>query len=797
MSSRAESDPGPISQGTPQAGAAPAAHAPWVQASSMQLGLAMGLVGIVFYRIDLATQRIQLNDWGYQFIGLEPQPDGMPIEAIRERIHPDDRQMIRDATRHAAETTGVIDTEARYRRFDGVYRTLLTRRLAERNAAGEAVAVIGVSMDISEQVKEREKAQAAAQSMEMVVDATGVGVWSTDVASRQTQWNTQMRRIYGIADDVPVWEARRQAIARTDPADVERLDAAYARLAAGEQGTIEIEFGIRWPDGQPRWIVGRSRAAVREGRRVVFGVFIDVTERRTTQERLRRAEERTLLAAKTVGLAMWERDLVTGESWWDAQMYRLRGLSSEERRTPNELRHQSIHPDDLYFVEERTAHIIDRETDYQFDFRVRWPNGTVRWLAARGTVIRDDAGRPLRILGFNWDVTEHKNAEALRHEREAAEEASRAKSQFLSRMSHELRTPLNAVLGFTQVMLDDASQPLGDRQRPRAEHIRDAGKHLLALIDDVLDLTSVEAVGLNAEPLAVAPLVSDMVMWITPAADTALVSVDTGALHGAVMADQRRLRQVLGNLLSNAVKYNRVGGRVLVSAHAGQGRDAGMLCIRVEDSGRGLTPAQLQRLFEPFNRLGVEREGIEGTGIGLTIVRSLVERMGGRVDVRSDAGKGTCFEVWLPAAKAPQDSEATQPMPLTVSSPGLSAIEVLYIEDNAVNVLLLREIVNLRDNVTLHVAVDGRSGIERALALKPRAVLIDLQLPDIDGFAVLQALRQEPSMKHVALIALSANAMPDDIERAMQLGFDDYLTKPIDFRRFLGTLDNLAGLSSG
>jgi PAS domain S-box-containing protein len=790
MSSRAESAPGPNPQG--KAEPLPAAQAPWLQASSMQLGLAMGLVGLIFYRIDLAGQRMQLNDWGYQFFGLAPQPGGVPLDVIRERTHPDDLPMIREATRQAAETTEVVVTESRYRGFDGVYRTMLTRRMAERNAAGEVVAVIGASMDISEQVQQREKALAAAQSMEMVVDATGVGVWSTDVATRQTQWNTQMRRIYGIADDVPVWEARQQAIARTHPADVERLSAAYFHLAEGGQGPIELEFSIQWPDGQPRWIVGRSRAAVREGRRVVFGVFIDVTERRTTQERLRRAEERTLLAAKSVGLAMWERDLVTGESWWDAQMYQLRGLSPDERRTPNELRHRSIHPDDLGFVEERTAHIIDRETDYQFDFRVCWPDGTVRWLAARGTVIRDEAGHPLRILGFNWDVTEHKNAEALRHGRKAAEEASRAKSQFLARMSHELRTPLNAVLGFTQVMLEDAAQPLGDRQRPRAEHIRAAGKHLLALIDDVLDLTSLEAGRLMPEPVAVAPLVSDMVMWITPAAETALVSADTGALHGAVMADPRRLRQVLGNLLSNAVKYNRVGGRVLVSTQAGQGQDAGMLCIRVEDSGRGLTPAQLQRLFEPFNRLGAEREGIEGTGIGLTIVRSLVERMAGRIEVRSVAGKGTCFEVWLPAAKAPEDGEATQPMPLAASSPGLAAIDVLYIEDNAVNVLLVREIVNLRDNVTLHVAVDGCSGIERALALQPRAVLIDLQLPDIDGFAVLRALRQEASMKHAALIALSANAMPDDIERAMQLGFDDYLTKPIDFRQFLGTLDKLA-----
>ena len=793
MSSRATSE-----SGSAPAGASPqepdkTGAAAWLQASSMQLGLMVGLVGIITYRIDLQRKRIQLNDWGYELFGVEPDPDGLPIRFLRDRTHPDDLAMVKQAGDLAATSAGIVDTEARYLCHDGSYRTLLTRRTAERDAKGETIALVGVSMDITQQVQEREQAKAAAQSIELIAEATGVGVWSTDVLTNQTTWNGQMRRIYGIPDELPMPQARQLAVSLTDPVDRERLDAAYHRLVAGEPGPMEMEFRIRRPDGQPRWIVGRAQAALRAGRQVLFGVFIDVTEPRTTEERLRRAEERTLMAAKAVGLAMWERDLVTGDSWWDAQMYRLRGLVPDESRTPNDLRHQSIHPDDVGEVERRTAQIIERERDYHFDFRVMWPDGSVHWLTTRGSVVRDDQGKPLRIIGFNWDVTEHKLREEMLREKAGAEQASRAKTEFLSRMSHELRTPLNAVLGFAQVMLDDASLPLAGRQLERAVHIHEAGKHLLALIDDVLDLTSLEASELSLTPVAIAPLVHDTVLWVEPAAKAAAVAIRLGPIPGAVQADARRLRQVLANLLTNAVKYNHAGGSVAIDTEPGSGAEAGFVGIRVKDSGRGLTPAQMQRLFEPFNRLGAEREGIEGTGIGLTIVRSLVERMHGRVDVQSRAGQGTEFVVWLPMADVndlPADDEATRPTELQ-SQP--QTIDVLYIEDNAVNVLLVREIMSMRENVTLHVAVDGRSGIASALALKPRAVLIDLQLPDMDGFEVLRRLRADASMDRVAMIALSANAMPEDIERARRIGFDDYWTKPIDFRKFLAGLDKLAG----
>jgi CheY-like chemotaxis protein len=250
-----------------------------------------------------------------------------------------------------------------------------------------------------------------------------------------------------------------------------------------------------------------------------------------------------------------------------------------------------------------------------------------------------------------------------------------------------------------------------------------------------------------------------------------------------------RLRQVLINLLSNGIKYNHRGGRVVVQAETRDG--AAVLCVR--DTGRGLTAAQVGSLFEPFNRFGAESEGIEGTGIGLTIVKALVEGMGGTIAVSSTPGAGTVFEVALPAASAARIQEAPVAAPepavaVLEASPRERAGQILYIEDNVVNVLLVEELVRSVGGIAIVSEPTGAAGVARARSLRPDLVLIDLQLPDFDGFEVLRRLRADPVTRSIACIALSANAMPEDVERGLAAGFADYWTKPIDFGAFLGAL---------
>jgi hypothetical protein len=253
------------------------------------------------------------------------------------------------------------------------------------------------------------------------------------------------------------------------------------------------------------------------------------------------------------------------------------------------------------------------------------------------------------------------------------------------------------------------------------------------------------------------------------------------------MADATRLRQVLINLLSNAIKYNRAGGLVTVEAL----REGADVRLRVADTGRGMSDEQLSHLFEPFNRLGMDGDAIEGTGIGLAIVKALVERMGGSVHVDSTPGAGSIFELRLAAADAAA-SAGTSGAPAAAANPHAPAKrlrQLLYVEDNPVNALIIGELLSRRPDLVLHVAVDGASGVAQAAALQPDLILLDMQLPDFDGFEVLRRLREMPATAATPCIALSANAMPQDIERALRAGMSEYWTKPLDLQAFLAALD--------
>ena len=370
-------------------------------------------------------------------------------------------------------------------------------------------------------------------------------------------------------------------------------------------------------------------------------------------------------------------------------------------------------------------------------------------------------------------------------------------------MSHELRTPLNAVLGFAQLLRADetGSGAAADVRRRRLDHIRSAGQHLLTLINDVLDLSSVEGGELRIalQPVALAPLVQQTLPLLGTLRERHRVTLHLGALQGSVLADATRLRQVLLNLLSNAIKYNREGGEVTVQAQT-QGP---VLVLQVSDSGRGMNEEQLRHLFEPFNRLGRQCDDgtgadiVEGSGIGLAIVKALIERMGGTVRVSSTPGVGSVFEVLLAdATNQPQPPGAAVADGRTVSpSAPLQALRgrLLYIEDNPVNALIISELLARRSDLQLHIAEDGERGVQQALALLPDLVLLDMQLPDMDGFEVLRRLRDEPLLAKVPVIALSANAMPEDIERALRAGMSDYWTKPLDFVAFMASIESLFG----
>lgn len=636
-----------------------------------QLATTLEMTGLSVWRITPDTGRISFNDVGYRNMGMVPAPADLALQTIRDLAHPDDRAAIVAAADAALEGNAAVSLRARYRNPDGSYRTLMTRRVAQRDADGRVQALLGVSLDISAEVEERERANALALSMELISEAVGVGLWTLDLESGVVEWNAQMYRLYGLAPRTPAPQATVWMEDLAHPQDRARVARERKRSRVAGEIDFETDFRIRQPDGGWRWVACRSRRALRNGRPTLFGIHLDIQKAKLAEQALR--------------------------------------------------------------------------------------------------------------------------------DKAAAEQASRAKSEFLAHMSHELRTPLNAVIGFSQLLAHDGIDALSASQRERAQRIEAAGNHLLALVDDVLDLAAIEAgsLAIADEAVALDGLLRDVVQWMEPLARRAEVELRAEPVGaGAVRADARRLRQVLTNLVSNAIKYNHRHGWVRLRTQSRRREALEGWDVIVTDNGPGLSPEQQRGLYEPFNRVGAERGNVVGTGIGLTIAHRLVDRMGGTLEVRSEVNAGCEFRVWLPKAigsahwaAAPAHDAAGIAPPAAGSS--ADTLHVLCIEDDPTNLLLVQQLIALRPAIALRLAADGASALRDALAAPPDVMLIDMHLPDIDGLEVLRRVREAPELGKTVCIALSANAMAEDIVRARAAGFADYWTKPIAFGPFLAQLDAL------
>ena len=376
---------------------------------------------------------------------------------------------------------------------------------------------------------------------------------------------------------------------------------------------------------------------------------------------------------------------------------------------------------------------------------------------------------------------------ALDEQRRRAEDANRAKSDFLANMSHELRTPLNAVIGFADILRMRSVKPLTERQTEAVEQIHTAGRHLLALIEEVLDFAKIESgkVSVSIEAIDPQEVAQALAGTFRPMADRAGISVTIAEPEAklAVRADHLRLKQVLANLISNAIKYNRPRGAVEVTTRALGDR----VLISVRDTGLGIPTGRMADLFEPFERLGREGSGVEGAGLGLALTRRLVEAMNGKLDVQSLEGVGSTFIVDLPAAEPAQVATREEDRRQALAGKAPDAV-VLYIEDNASNIRLMRHIAEALGTLDLHVAELPMEGLELAATLRPDVILLDINLPGMDGFQVKARLEADPATCDIPVIAISANVLAETVTRGKISGFHGYLTKPINIEALVAAI---------
>jgi PAS domain S-box-containing protein len=663
--------------------------------------------------------------------------------------------------------------------------------------------------DITERKQAEQELALATAMLERTGELAQVGGWSVDLATMKLSWTRETFRIAEI--DPPNEPDLETGVSLFAPEA--RPIVAAAVQAAMETGTpYDLEVPLITAMGRHRWVKTQGYAEMRDGKAFrIYGTFQDVTDRRQAETELKEISERLQLATRAGGVGIWDYDVTNDRLAWDDEMFRLWGITRNQFGSVYEAWLAGVHPEDWARVEGDLQSAIRGEKEFDTEFRIVWPGGPIRHIRSVGTVQRNAAAQPVRMIGTNWDVTERKLHEEqiqdtnrqLAAALQAAEAASKAKSAFLANMSHEIRTPLTAILGFTDLLREDGNIGQAPAQRLQTiDTIKNAGNHLLTVINDILDLSKIEADRMTVERIntPLTGVLHEVVSLMRPRAADKGLSL-TAALATPVpehiLSDPTRLRQILMNLAGNAIKFTE-SGSVTITVAATKHGESSRLVFDIEDTGAGVTKEQAGRLFQSFGQADetmTRRFG--GTGLGLAICRRLAILMGGDATLlRTEPGKGSCFRLVLPLEAAPGAAMVTRLD--AVSPPNTQAAaniatkldgRILLVEDGADNQRLIAFYLK-KAGAQIAIADNGKIAMEMidkaaAEGTPYDLLLTDMQMPEMDGYTLASTLRKRGST--LPIVALTAHAMADERQKCLDAGCDDYASKPIDKEKLLAT----------
>ena len=692
-------------------------------------------------------------------------------------------------------TQARILPETQFRSRSGCVRYLYTVKTVLCDEQGEPTHLLGIAIDITERKQAERKLRSSEENLKEAQRIAQLGNWSLDIINHQVHWSDELFYIIGQSPDSYL-ASYENFFAVVHPEDIDLIKQSEHK-AFTQGAPHSLDSRIVRPDGEIRWIHIEARVISNpEGKPTrLAGTVQDITARKLIEQAVQYSEARlrTILETAVDSIIIIDSDgIIESVNPATEKLFSYENGELVGRNVCMLMPEPDRSAHDSYLHRYQTtgnAHIIGIGREVLG----RRKDGSTFPMDLAVSETRFAERR--MFTGFVRDISARKQVESeLLTAKEQAEQASRAKSEFLSNMSHELRTPMNAILGFAQ-LLDAGEPPLPQAQQQDVKEILQAGQHLLELINELLDLARIEAGRMVAsiEPVSVQAVLNECMPMVEPLLLKHVVSfesIDKTASECIVMADRMRLRQVLLNLLSNAVKYNMPGGTVSVSCSLQQN---GHLRIEVKDTGIGIAPEKYSELFDSFSRLGAESSAIEGTGIGLAISRRLVELMNGEVGVESNPGAGSLFWIELPAGHElhHQQVEALE-APISAARTDVHAdYTVLYIEDNPANLRFMSHLFRRRSNLQLLTATEPSEGLLLAEMQQPDLILLDIHLPGMDGYEVFSYLQASETTRHIPVIAVSANAMPNDIERARTAGFRDYCTKPIEIGKFLQSVDTI------
>ncbi len=556
------------------------------------------------------------------------------------------------------------------------------------------------------------------------------------------------------------------------------------RAQLGRSGTWQLDYRLVLPTGRVIWISSQaSVVAESDGHTVWRGFFTDITSRKQAEQDLLAERERLALATEAGHIGTWDFDLTSGVIEWNKSMYEIHGVSPENYEPTAERYYDFFSPDKRETIREGLARATaPGKIRSEMEVAINLPNGERRLIRTQATVIRDQNDRPIRMVGITQDITQEKEAAGLLiRAKEAAESATKAKSEFLASMSHEIRTPMNAVLGYTELLKHSS---LDAEQHQYLQTIETSGKHLLTIINDILDVSQIE---MGKAPIRrgffeVRDCVHQVFEMLRPVAEgkglSYVCSIQEG-VPGGIISDRGRLAQILTNLLGNAIKFTSTGGVKLIVAASREDAENWQWEFRISDTGPGISAEAMQRIFEPFfQEDSSTRRRHGGTGLGLSISRQLASLLGGSIDAESSPGLGSAFTLIL-HSPPPSGHPAVEPAPIMKYT--LQGRRILVVEDNAINRRLCRlQLERLGCKVSF--AEDGLEMIDRYSPGVFDAMLVDMQMPNMDGCEATERVRKmeaDSGAKRTPIIAMTANVLSEDRSRCLDSGMDDYLSKPI------------------
>lgn len=773
-------------------------------------------------RLQLALRAARIGAWSWNLEDdrIEADPrlreifDFTAEEPIRgqdvtSRVHPDDQPRIGQIIDTARRRRGEYDAEFRILLPSGEVRWAVARGVVTDGTPERSLTLIGVTWDTTDAKRAEERLRLSEARFRSLVEATAAIVWSTSGAGRfetpQPSWSSFTGQTFDELKGTGWVEA-------IHPDDRPHTSEAWRAARAGKT-VYKAEHRLRRYDGVYRDMLVRAVPLLDAGGTVQewVGVHTDITTRRRAEEALRETEERYRLAAQATNDAIWDWNLSSDRIHWNEAVRTLFGYGEDVSETSASWWMDHIHPDDQDHVVTGIHAVIDGGgTRWNDEYRFRRADGSYASILDRGFVLRSPIGQPQRMIGAMQDISVRKRAEEeLEAARLAAEEANRAKSLFIANMSHELRTPLSAVIGYTE-MLEEELADLGvDSMLPDLEKIEANARHLLTLINGVLDISKIEAgkMEVHGEDADVADLTREVAATVEALVSkkgnrlAVEVADDVGRMHTDVV----KVRQCLFNLLSNAAKFTE-NGTVTLSVEraspspqgAGEVLPVDMVVFRVTDTGIGMTAEQVRRLFERFMQADsstTRRFG--GTGLGLAITKAFADMLGGEVAIDTAPAKGTSFTLRLPAdlrhSRLPGSADAT-PVRLEELPPAQSAREtILIIDDEQAMRELLARFLH-REGYGVALAADGQTGLSIARQIRPRAILLDVMMPRTDGWSVLSVLKAEPDLADIPVIIISSRR---EKGLALSLGAADYFTKPVDWQRLHRVLSGLSGQAPG